>query len=338
MSRLTRQQERTIHELIIKHEPVIRSAFLEAVKNARAAVDFDALVEAVRVGDLVRADELLGITRAALYPVTEATRTATVSAGLAVTTPKALAGTFGFDGSHPRAEQFLARVGADLVTEIGSPGVEAVRAVVLQAQSEGVGVQATVRRLSGTINPRNGIREGGIMGLDGPRAERSARVREILNDPDQIVKYFKGDKPRYTSTDRRFDARVRRAIAEGRALDKTTIDKITKAHDARLLKARGATIAKDQAFTAQAQGRDEAYRQLAESDKVESVKKRWGHNTAKDARHDHAELDGLEIDLDEEFPMGNGDTLKYAHDPAADAKHKLGCRCNTVYIVKYRRP
>jgi len=187
-----------------------------------------------------------------------------------------------------------------------------------------------------------GVREGGIMGLDGPRAQRSARVREILNDPDQIADYFKTVKgkqvPRYTSTDRRFDAQVRKAIAEGRALDKTTVERIAKAHDARLLKARGQTIAKNEAFTAQAQGRNEAYQQLMDGGKVESISKRWDHNSAKDPRHDHRVLDGVEVGLNEVFPLGGGLTIRYAHDPDAPADERLGCRCTTVFIPQYRRP
>ena len=46
-TRLTRQQQRIIRELIAKHDPLIRQAFEAAVQNAHAAVDFAALVEAV---------------------------------------------------------------------------------------------------------------------------------------------------------------------------------------------------------------------------------------------------------------------------------------------------
>jgi hypothetical protein len=163
-------------------------------------------------------------------------------------------------------------------------------------------------------------------------------VREILADPDQIADYFKGSKPRFTSTDRRYDKQVRKAIAEGRALDKATIDRIAKAHDARLLKARGDTIAKNEAFTAQAQGRAEAYRQLMDSGKVETIKKRWQHASAKDPRHDHRALDGAEVDLDASFVMGDGTRMQYPHDPAAGPEHTIGCRCSVIYVPQFRRP
>ena len=337
-TRLTRQQQRIIRELVTKHDPLIRQAFEAAIQNARGALNFDALVQAVQFGDWNRAADLLRLNQAALFPLEEAIRTATIAGGLSVTLPKGVAGAFSFNGRHPRAEALIAEAGARLVTEIGSPGVEPIRELILQAQQEGVGVQKTARRLAGTINPRTGIREGGIMGLDGPRAQRSVRVREILSDPDLISDYFKGDKPRYTSTDRRFDAMVRKAIAEGRALPKADVERIAKLHDARLLKARGQTIARNEAFRAQAQGRHEAYQQLMEGGQVESIVKRWNHNTAKDPRHDHAALDGVEVDLNETFEMSDGARLTYPHDPTAGPEHTIGCRCTVIHVPQFRRP
>jgi len=180
------------------------------------------------------------------------------------------------------------------------------------------------------------------LGLDGPRAQRSTRVREILNDPEQIADYFKTVKgkqvPRYTSTDRRFDAQVRKAIAEGRALDKTTVERIAKAHDARLLKARGETIARHETFTAQAQGRREAYTQLFDSGKVESIDKKWNHQRSKNPRHDHAALEGTVVGFNEAFEMGDGTMMQYPHDQAGGIKNSAGCGCSVIYIPQYKRP
>lgn len=337
-TRLTREQQRIVRDLIRKHGPEIEAAFLQAVRNARGAMDFPALVRAIEANDLQRALDLLRLDQAALFPLAEAIRSAFIAGGASVTIPRGVQGAFSFNGRHTRAEQIIAETGARLVTEIGSPGVEPIRALILQAQQEGIGAQKTARRLAGTINRATGVREGGIMGLDGPRAERSARVREILSDPDQIADYFKGDKPRFTSTDRRFDAMVRKAIAEGRALPKADVERIAKLHDARLLKARADTIARNEAFRAQAQGRHEAYQQLMDGGLVESIKKRWSHNTFRNPRDDHQALDGKEIDLNETFEMGNGARLSYPHDPSAGPEHTIGCRCVVIHIPQYRRP
>lgn len=337
-TRLTREQQRIVRDLIRKHSPLIEAAFLEAVRNARGALDFNELVRAIEGNDLNRALDMLRLNQAVLFPLEEAIRAATVAGGLSVTLPKGIAGAFSFNGRHPRAEQLIQEMGARMVTEIGNPGFEAIRDVILQAQREGVGAQVTARRLAGTVNRTTGVREGGIMGLDGPRAQRSAKVREILGDPDQIASYFKGDKPRFTSTDRRFDAMVRKAIAEGRALPKADIERIAKLHDARLLKARGKTIAENEAFRAQAQGRQEAYQQLIDGGQVESIRKTWNHNTLKNPRDDHAMMDGKTIEFDETYEMADGTRMRFPHDPAAGPEHSINCRCSVIFRPQFRRP
>lgn len=337
-TRLTREQQRIVRDLIRKHGPLIEAAFMASVRNARGALDFNDLVRAIERNDPQRAFDLLRLNQATLFPLEEAIRTAFIAGGTSVTLPRGIQGAFSFNGRHARAEQIIAETGARLVTEIGNPGTEAIRSLILQAQQEGIGAQKTARRLAGTVNPRTGIREGGIMGLDGPRAERSARVREILSDPERIGEYFRGNKPRFTSTDRRFDAQVRKAIKEGRALDKMAVEKIAKLHDARLLKARGQAIATHEAYTAQAQGRREAYAQLLEGGQVETITKRWQHATAKNPRHDHQALDGKQVDFNEPFVMADGTRMQMPHDPGAPAHHTLGCRCSVIHVVQYRRP
>ena len=336
-TRLTRQQQIQIDALLKTHTPLIKAAFEAAIKNAHVGLDFNALVEAVRVNDLGRVVELLRINQAMLFPLEEAIRTAIIAGGASVVAPTAIAGSFGFTGRHPRAERIIAEMGARLVTEIGSPGPEAIRAILLTGQEQSLGVQKVARQLGGTINKVTGIREGGILGLDGPRSQRAARVRDILGDPKKIADYFKGGKPRYTSTDRRYDAMVRRAIAKGEALPAADIEKIARAHEARLLKARADTIARQEAFTAQAQGRREAYQQMLDGGKVESITKRWQHATAKDPRHDHKAMDGKEVDFKEAFVMADGTRMQMPHDPSAGPQHTIGCRCSVIHIPKFKR-
>jgi len=331
-------QQAQVRALVAKYEPAIRDAFLAAIRQAHASLDYAALVDAIRFNDLNRAVDLLRIEGAALFPLEEAIRTAVIAGGVSVVAPRALAGAFSFSGRHPRAERIIAEMGARLVTEIGSPGVEPIRALILAGQQQGIGTERIARQLAGTINKATGIREGGIMGLDGPRAARSQAVRDILSDPARIGEYFKGGKPRYTSTDRRFDASVRRAIKDGKALSAADVERIAKAHDARLLKARGDTIARNEAFTAQAQGRNEAYRQMQDQPDVEAITKRWQHASLKDPRPDHQRMDGVTVGFDDQFPpMDDGAVLQYPHDPAGGAAHSIACRCTVVYEPKFRK-
>jgi hypothetical protein len=337
--RLTRQQRRQIRELLATHDPLIRAAFIQAIRNARGALDFDALTAAVRANDLQRAFDLLRLNQAVLWPLEEAIRAAIYAGGATVTLPRGVQGAFSFDGNHIRAQELVQQMGARLVTELGNPGFEPIRDIILTGQREGLGAQRTAQNLAGKLNRRTGIREGGIMGLDQPRADRAAKVRAILSDPDRIGEYFRGSDPRYKRTSRQFDSRVRKAIEQGKALSPDWVDRIAKDHEARLIKDRSQTIAANETFRAQAQGRREAYAQLMESGAVESIQKRWNHNTFKDPRPDHARLDGVEVGFNEAFPaMDDGSMLQFPHDPAAGPNHSVSCKCTVIYIPQYRRP
>ena len=330
-------QQAQVRALVAKQTPAIRAAFLAAIQQAHASLDYAALLSAIRFNDLGRVVELLRIDASSLFPLEEAIRTAVIEGGVSVVAPRALAGAFSFSGRHPRAERIIAEMGARLVTEIGSPGVEPIRALLLAGQQQGIGAERIARQLAGTINKVTGIREGGIMGLDAPRAARSKAVRDILSDPARVKEYFAGGKPRYTSTDRRFDASVRRAIKDGVAMPAADVEKITRAHDARLLKARGDTIARDQAFTAQAQGRREAYVQMRDMPDVESIEKTWDHASLKDPRPDHQLMNGVTVDLDAPFIMDDGTEMQHPHDPNAGPGQNLGCRCSVIYNPKFRK-
>ncbi|MBM2090948.1 hypothetical protein JQW53_18730 [Sulfitobacter pseudonitzschiae] len=162
-TRLTRQQQRLIRELIAKHDPLIRQAFEAAVQNAHAAVDFAELVRLAEIGDWNRIEQLMRLNQALLFPLQEAVRVTIVAGGMSVTLPKGIQGAFSFNGDHVRAQQIIAEMGARLVTEIGSPGPEPIRAIILQAQQERVGATTTARRLvGGSLRPDDRKRRSGI--------------------------------------------------------------------------------------------------------------------------------------------------------------------------------
>ena len=337
--RPTLSQARQIEALLKAQTPLIRAAFEAAIANAHRSLDFTGLVAAIEQNDLGRVFDLLRINQAALFPLDEAIRVAFIAGGTSVIAPRGIVGGFGFNGRHPVAERIIAETGARLVSEIGSPGPEVIRTILLRGQVQGTGADRVARQLAGTINRITGIREGGILGLDGPRALRAENVRAILSDPARIAEYFKADgTPRYTSTGRNFDAMVRRAIKEGRALPSADLERVARAHEARLLKARGNAIAQNEAFTAQARGRNEAYRQMLDNPDVESITKRWQHSSLQHPRLDHMRLDQVTVNFDDAFPpMDDGAILAYPHDPAGGPQHSISCRCTVVYQPKFRK-
>ena len=341
-TRLTRQQQPIIRDLIAKHDPLIRQAFLEVVSNAHAALDFAELVRLVEIGDWNRIEQLMRLNQALMFPLEDAVRAVIVAGGASVTLPKGIAGSFSFNGRHPRAEQIIAEAGARLVTEIGSPGVEPIRAIILQGQQERAGTAKTARRLAGVVNPRTGVREGGILGLDGPRAHRFQQVSQGMSTPegvqDLVIKGRDGKlRLRYT-TNAETRNRILAAYKKGEAVPAADRARVEKQFANKLLKERGEMIAQHETYTAQAQGRREAYTQLFESGKVESIDKKWNHQRSKNPRHDHAALDGTVVGFNEAYEMGDGTMMQYPHDPAGGITHSANCGCSVIYIPQYRRP
>lgn len=282
------------------------------------------------------------LNQALLFPLQEAVRVTIVAGGMSVTLPKGIQGAFSFNGDHVRAQQIIAEMGARLVTEIGSPGPEPIRAIILQAQQERVGATTTARRLVGVVNPRTGVREGGILGLDGPRAHRFQQVSQGMATPEGVqglvIKGRDGKLRLKYKTNLETRNRILAAYKKGEAVPAADRARVEKQFSNKLLKERAQTVAAHETFSAQAQGRREAYAQMIESGAVESVTKKWLHNTAKDPRHDHAALDGKSVDFNEAFVMADGTRMQMPHDPSAPPQHTLGCRCVVIHVPQYRRP
>ncbi|MBK9073320.1 MAG: hypothetical protein IPL79_20320 [Myxococcales bacterium] len=339
---LSRQQRRIIRELMAKHEPAIQAAFEAAIQNAKGALDFDALIRAVEANDWRRVDQLFRLNQAVLFPLEDAARAALIAGGVAVAVPKGIAGAFSFNGRHVRAEQIIAETGARLVTEIGNPGEDVIRAILLDGQQEGIGARKVAQRLGGVVNPRTGIREGGIMGLDGPRAHRLDAVTRGMKTPegvrDLVTVRADGSLKLKYKVNPATEQQIFSAYKRGEAVPAAARARAEKQFSNKLLKERSETIARNEAFKAQAQGRNEAHRQMMEGGLVESADKKWLHNTAKNPRHDHQSMDGKVVAFDEAFAMDDGTQMQFPHDPAAGPEHVIGCRCVVIYQVRYKRP
>lgn len=327
---LTAAQQAAIDALLSAYEPRVRDAFLAAIYSARAAVDLPALIEALERGDVARAVELLRLNQALLFPLDEAIRGAFLAGGQAVmpVLPRLVSATWAFDGRHPRAEAWIAEKGAQLVQGIGAD-LDAVRGVILSGLEESRGAREVALDITGRMNPATGRREGGIIGLTTQQTDYVISARQQLHNLDPA--YFERQL-----RDRRFDALVRKAIRDGKPLSRADIDRITGRYKDRLLKARGDLIARNETFTAQAAGRDEAYRQIATRPDVQTVTVRWQHSPQRRGRPDHIAMDGKKITLGETFELPDFTRMKHPHDPAGGAKHSANCKCIAVYRVELR--
>lgn len=323
-------------------EPEIREAFKDAMARAASLVDVPALIEALEAGDVFRALELLRIDQSVLFPLQEASRSGYMK-GAQIASESlggALAGRWAFDGNALAARSWIEERGADLIESITSEGIASARAVISRGLADGVDHKKIARDLIGRKVGQQ--RVGGIIGLDSKMTDDVIRAQEILSDPDRIREYFVKDrktgkfKPRYKLSDRRFDAQIKRAISEGRALSGPDLDKVIEAHKSKAAAYRGRRIARNEAHTALASGRDEAYAQILQNPDVDAVEVRWQHNLSQVPREDHVEMDGTVIEFGQSFEFPDGVKMKHPHDPAGGAIHSVGCRCIAVYRVKMR--
>lgn len=339
MPRKTAQQ-RLIERLLQKQTAAIRKAFMEAMDKGRLNIDQAALIRFLEQGDIERAAQLFRLDRGVLFPLENAIREAVIAGGLSAVTeaPKGLSAVFGFNGSHPRAVALAERQAGALITNITDEAIGNARRLIVAALEENRSLNALARDLVGrTVGNR---RVGGVIGLTKPQIDDMMSIRQILRDPNQIRKFFIRDqvtgrwKPRYKLSDRRFDSSIRTAIKEGRALTSAQVDAAIEAYKVKAAGYRGRTVARNEAFTAQAAGRDEGYRQVKESGKVESVTCRWQHNLSQQPREDHVAMDGTVIEVGEDFVFPDGTRMSHPHDPRGGAKHSIGCRCIGVYRIK----
>ena len=333
-TRPTLSQQRQIDALLAEFGPKIRDAFIAAIYNARGAISIPELIKALQAGDIERAVRLFRMDQAALFPLEDAVRGAIIAAGQTVAENAGLSGAFGFNGRHLRAEALIREMGATLVQGIQEDTLNMARTVITAGLQDGFTPQKVQRELTGTLNRLTGRREGGFLGLTTQQADSiiSGRAKLASGDPALMREYLD-----LRLRDRRFDAMVKRAIRDGKPVSPADLEKIITAHKNKALRYRGEVIAKNEAFSAQAAGRDEAYRQALERADVASVTKKWVHGLSKEPRPDHLRMNGTVIDMDQKFVMDDGAQMSFPHDPNGGARHSISCRCTCFYRVILKR-
>jgi hypothetical protein len=136
-----------------------------------------------------------------------------------------------------------------------------------------------------------------------------------------------------TRRDKRFDATVRKAIAEGKALPADVVQRITGRYSDRLLALRGETIARTETLGALARSKEEAFRQAIDTGAIQAtqVKKVWQATNDSRTRDSHRGVDRERVGLDALFSNG----LAYPHAEGAPASEVVNCRCSYDLIVDF---
>ncbi len=342
----TAAQRAALSAFLDAWEPRLREAFLQAIYRSRATVDLQQLIEALERGRVDEAAEMLRIRTDLMSPLREAARGAYMAGGEGAATilPRQIAASFGFDGFNQRAVGFLERRGGELIQGLEEDSREAARNVMVSALEgeQNRSLRAVALDLVGrrqAAGSLRGQRVDGIVGLSAEMTDELIRARAILSSPDRLREYFIVDretgkaKPRYARSNLHFLRTVATAVREGRGLTAEEIERGMNGHKSKLLKARGELIARDQAFKAQAESREEAMLQVLERSDVEDVTRRWQLGFPREHRPHHVALAGQVISIRERFDLGNGITARCPHDSDLPASETLNCRCSCVYRV-----
>lgn len=342
---------RELELLARRLEPAIRRAFEQAIAGVRSQAQLDLLAELLRAGEVDAVLEALGFDAERFSPLAESVRQAFAAgsdAGMkdlptlsfrqqvrgrynpASNTPLL---RFGFDMRNRGVEDWLQANSSRLIRGIVEDQRELVRQLLLRGMVAGRNPRQTAVELVGRIG-ETGRRTGGVVGLTAQQAQYVANVRAQLasGDPSRMAEYF--DRQR---RDKRLDGIVKRAIAAGKPVSQTDIDKIAGRYSDRLLALRGENIARTESLTAMSAGREESYRQQIEAGRLapENVTCGWSATADHMTRHSHHLMNGQKRQFGVPFQTPSGALLRFPGDTSlgAPAEETIGCRCTKTYKV-----
>lgn len=335
----------TLDELLDQYEPKVAAAFRECIDAIRSNVVLKTVVEALERGDINTAVRAIQIEPEAFTALELALQEAFNGGGvnMAQSLPQLVdaAGNrvlFQFGVRNRLAEDTLRTISSDLVTRITEDQKEALRLAFQAGLARGQNPTRTSLDVIGRVSRITGRREGGVIGLTSRQVEfiERARDRLLAGDVDGMRAYLD-----LKTRGRRYDRTVAKAIREGTPVPSDMVGKIVGRLTDRNLKLRGDTIALEETRTALFSARDVAIQQQVDAGKIthHEVTKHWKHSGSEHPRLQHIEMASRYkaegIPLDQPFIASDGTQLQYPHDPAAPARHRIGCRCRVEYTIDY---
>lgn len=347
MARATKKQAQQFARLISKFEPELRRAFMASVTDLQANVDWPLLIDRLKQQDIEGAIEALHIDPAAFSEyatvMTEAyARSGASTAAIISEQGLGFAGVR-FNMHNLIAQEWIRKNVGEMITNITNEQMETVREVIYAGYSQGHHPFTIARDIVGRVSSRGGAREGGIIGLDRPRAMRlnkvmtGMRTREGVRD--LVIEGANGSLSVRYKVNKATERRILSAYRKGTAVPVKEQQVSTTQYKNALLKARADTIAQTETANAVMGGRNSEWEAFLEERGLDgaSVVKRWEHRrgSSKHYRIQHYEMNGQEVvGLDTPFIMPDGTAMQHAHDPAGGAEHVISCGCDTTYYLK----
>lgn len=235
-----------------------------------------------------------------------------------------------FDAHADQAADFLRSQGRELLGQAAADQAQAVQAVLSAGQARGQSVRQTTLDLIGRASKQTGKRTGGVLGLGGSFATSVTAAKDELlsGDPTKLRKYLSR-----TRRDPVFDKVIQAAI-EGKKISLDVVDRIVGRYADRLLVTQAQMIA--ETFTAQAfnEGRDQAWRQIADKSKIPIIiEKTWRSKRDEKVRLSHSLMNGQKVAQDQPFASPHGSLLMFPCDASLGAplSERARCRCVAEY-------
>lgn len=339
--RPTASQARQFAQLVDRLKPEVRQAFMRAVVDLHANVDWPALLAALESGNTFAAIQALNVTEAAFSSYSQALTNAFLESGTAtaqmiVATKQASIG-LRFNMQNPRAQEWIRNNVGNKITGYVQDQILAARTVIESGYAAGNHPHTIARELVGRVGT-GGVRQGGILGLDGPRAARLDAVTNGMKTADGVQGLVVDGRVRY-KVNKATEDKILRAYRNGTAVPARERVIAERQYSNALLKDRADTVAATETSQAVMSARNESWEQAAEEQGLDSsqVEKTWRHRRGSDGRQTHIEMAGVKVmGLDTPFILSDGSVMQYAHDPAGGAKNNINCGCDTEYRLVRR--
>ena len=158
-------------------------------------------------------------------------------------------------------------------------------------------------------------------------------VKNLANTDNSLLPY-KGldEKADIRWNVKKMNAEVLQGILQGEPMDKiaSRLSKVTDMNETAAIR-----NARTMVTSAENKGRQDSYKRAEEDGIV--MKREWIATNDSRTRHWHAELDGVEVDIDEPWENEFG-KIMFPGDPSADPANTYNCRCSmSAKVIGFKK-